>query len=35
LIGSAVLILASAVLASAVPAVRAARVDTVQALRAE
>jgi predicted permease len=35
LIGSAVLILTSAVLASAVPAARAARVDTVQALRAE
>jgi ABC-type antimicrobial peptide transport system permease subunit len=35
LIGSAVLILAAAVLASAVPAGRAARVDTVQALRAE
>jgi len=35
LIGSAALILTSAVLASAVPAVRAARVDTVQALRAE
>jgi len=35
LIGSAALILASAVLASAIPAARAARVDTVQALRAE
>ena len=35
LIGSAALILTSAVLASAVPAARAARVDTVQALRAE
>jgi len=34
LIGSAALILVSAVLASAVPAVRAARVDTVQTLRA-
>ena len=35
LIGSAALILTSAVLASAVPAARAARVDTVQAIRAE
>ncbi len=35
LIGSAVVILTAAVLASAVPAARAARVDTVQALRAD
>ncbi len=35
LIGSAAVIVASAVLASLVPAARAARVDTVQALRAE
>jgi predicted permease len=35
LIAAAAVILASAVLASAVPAVRAARVDTVQTLRAE
>jgi ABC-type antimicrobial peptide transport system permease subunit len=35
LIGSAVTIIASAVLASLVPAARAARINTVQALRAE
>ena len=35
LLGSAAVIIASAVLASLVPAARAARVDTVQALRAE
>jgi len=35
LIGAAAVILTAAVLASAVPAVRAARVDTVQALRAD
>jgi putative ABC transport system permease protein len=35
LIGSAVVILAAAVVASAVPAARAARVDTVRALRAD
>ncbi len=35
LIGSAAVIVASAVLASLVPAARAAHVDTVQALRAE
>jgi putative ABC transport system permease protein len=35
LIGSAVVILTAAILASLVPAARAARVDTVQALRAE
>jgi putative ABC transport system permease protein len=35
LIGSAAVILTAAVLASAVPAARAARVDTVQALRAD
>jgi len=35
LIGSAVVILTAAVLASVVPAARAARVDTVQALRAD
>ena len=35
LLGSAALILAAAILASAVPAARAARVDTVRALRAE
>ncbi len=35
LIGSAAVIVASAVLASLVPAARAARVNTVQALRAE
>jgi ABC-type antimicrobial peptide transport system permease subunit len=35
LIGSAAVILAAAVLASLVPAARAARVDTVQALRAD
>jgi predicted permease len=35
LIGSAVVILAAAVIASAIPAARAARVDTVRALRAD
>ena len=35
LIGSAAVILAAAVIASVVPAARAARVDTVQALRAD
>ena len=35
LIASAVVILAAAVIASTLPAARAARVDTVQALRAE
>jgi putative ABC transport system permease protein len=35
LVGSAVVILAAAVIASAVPAARAARVDTVRALRAD
>jgi putative ABC transport system permease protein len=35
LIGSAAVVIVSAVLASLVPAARAARVDTVQALRAE
>jgi ABC-type antimicrobial peptide transport system permease subunit len=35
LIGSAAVVVASAVLASLVPAARAARVDTIQALRAE
>ena len=35
LIGSAATIIASAVLASLVPAARAARINTVQALRAE
>jgi ABC-type antimicrobial peptide transport system permease subunit len=35
LIASAVVILAAAVIASALPAARAARVDAVQALRAE
>jgi putative ABC transport system permease protein len=35
LIGSAAVILTAAILASLVPAARAARVDTVQALRAE
>jgi putative ABC transport system permease protein len=35
LLGSAVVILMAAVVASALPAARAARVDTVQALRAD
>ena len=35
LIGSAIVILAAAVIASAVPAMRASRVDTVSALRAD
>jgi ABC-type antimicrobial peptide transport system permease subunit len=35
LIGAAAVIVASAVLASLVPAARAARINTVQALRAE
>jgi len=35
LLGSAIVILAAAVIAAAVPAARAARVDTVQALRAD
>jgi len=35
LIGSAAVIVASAILASSVPAVRAARINTVQALRSE
>jgi ABC-type antimicrobial peptide transport system permease subunit len=35
LIASAALMLAAALIASAMPAIRAARVDAVQALRAE